>query len=137
MSSRRPDLVLELVDCPCAGNTLDKLIQPAVLAILAEGPLHGYSLAERVGEMRIMGGQKPDVSGIYRYLKAMEHKGYVTATWDVSSSGPARKSYQITAAGMRCLAQWVQTLEEYRQGISDLLKTARRAVPQTANTRRP
>jgi DNA-binding PadR family transcriptional regulator len=121
---------LELLDCPCAGATLDKLVQPAVLAVLAQGPLHGYSLAERVGAMRIMGGQKPDVSGIYRYLKAMEARVYVTSTWDLSSSGPARKRYHITPAGLRCLAQWVETLDEYRQGISELLRTARKALPE-------
>jgi hypothetical protein len=31
----------ELVGCPCSGETLDKLIQPPVLAVLAEGPMHG------------------------------------------------------------------------------------------------
>ncbi len=27
--------------CPCSGGTLDKLIQPAILAVLSEGALHG------------------------------------------------------------------------------------------------
>ena len=55
-----------LSDCPCSGATLDKLVQPAILAALTEGPIHGYRLAERIKEMVGTCGDKPDVSGIYR-----------------------------------------------------------------------
>lgn len=43
--------MLTLTDCPCKGGTLDRLIQPAILAVLAEGPLHGYRLAARISEI--------------------------------------------------------------------------------------
>jgi len=128
MSATRLPLTLDLQECPCAGVTLDKLVQPAILVILAEGPLHGYRIAERIAEMSICGGHKPDVSGIYRFLKAMEGRGLVASSWDLSESGPARKSYQITKAGELCLAQWIKTLEDYRQGITELLKAARKVV---------
>ncbi|MHB1034744.1 MAG: PadR family transcriptional regulator [Pirellulales bacterium] len=119
-------------DCPCAGRTLDKLIQPAVLAVLAEGPLHGYRLAERIGESSIFGGKKPDASGIYRFLKAMEGRGLVASSWTLSDTGPAKRSYQLTPAGEHCLRQWILTLEEYRDGINSLLKAARKAVAGSA-----
>jgi PadR family transcriptional regulator, regulatory protein PadR len=118
----------DLIACPCSGATLDRLIQPAILAILAEGPMHGYRLAERIGVMPGFARHKPDVSGIYRFLKAMERKEFVVSSWDVSKAGPAKKSYQITAAGRRCLRRWVETLEQYRDGIASLLKAARRAA---------
>ena len=54
-------------DCPCLGGTLDKLIQPAILAALSHGPLHGYKLAERINEMTGCCAGKPDLSGIYRF----------------------------------------------------------------------
>ena len=114
--------------CPCEGNTLDKLVQPAILAVLAEGPLHGYKLAERIGEMPICGGRKPDASGIYRFLKWMETNGYVVSSWDLSETGPAKKSFRITPAGEECLAHWIETLERYRNRINALLKTARIAL---------
>ena len=44
--------------CPCVGGTLDKLVQPAILAVLAEGPIHGYRLAERLGAMPSFAGHK-------------------------------------------------------------------------------
>lgn len=128
MSDSRPTPAADLCDCPCAGITLDKLIQPAILALLAEGPLHGYALAERIGTMSGVVGDKPDVSGVYRFLKNMQRKELVVSAWDVSAAGPARKTYQITAQGRNCLRRWVRTLEEYRRGITSLLNTARRAA---------
>lgn len=44
----------------------------------------------------------------------MASKGMVVATWDLSESGPAKKSYQITPAGQQCLRQWIDTLQGYR-----------------------
>jgi len=125
--------MLASATCPCTGGTLDKLIQPAILAVLAKGPLHGYMLAERIGGMPLFRGRKPDVSGVYRALKAMEGKDLVVASWDLSDSGPAKKSYKLTEDGGQCLFRWIETLEQYRQGITVLLKTARTAVAGRAD----
>lgn len=121
-------LPIDRGDCPCAGGTLDKLIQPAILVILADSPLHGYRLVERLGEMRILAGHKPDASGVYRFLKGMEGKGLVVSSWDTSGTGPAKRVFQLTASGQSCLRTWIATLEEYRDGINALLKNARKAV---------
>jgi PadR family transcriptional regulator len=127
-ATRGNNASLDLADCPCTGGTLDRLVQPAILLSLAEEPLHGYGLAERIGEMPMFRGAKPDASGVYRSLRTMEGKGLVVATWDLSESGPAKKSYQITPSGEECLRQWIETLQGYREGITALLKAARKAV---------
>ena len=128
MSTTSDRLTLDLDTCPCGGATLDKLIQPAILALLAEGPLHGYKLADRLGEMPICGGRKPDLSGIYRSLKWMEGNGLVVSSWDLSESGPARRLFRITPAGEECLTHWIDTLEQYRRNIHVLLNTVRKAL---------
>lgn len=128
MPHRQTDLLPSLGDCPCAGGTLDKLIQPAILIVLAQGPLHGYALAERLSQMPLLGGHKPDGSGVYRFLKTMERKGLVTSSWDTSQTGPAKRAYQITPTGERCLRTWIKTLEDYRDGVNDLLRAARKAI---------
>ncbi|MFZ5831800.1 MAG: PadR family transcriptional regulator [Planctomycetota bacterium] len=120
--------MLDLSTCPCAGNTLDRLVQPAILTLLAGGPLHGYLLAAQMAERFTIGDQKPDMSGVYRFLKSMEEKGLVASSWDLSHGGPARKCYEITADGRHCLAQWIETLERYRDGINCLLRAARSAL---------
>jgi PadR family transcriptional regulator, regulatory protein PadR len=128
MSISRTLPILESRECACEGGSLDKLIQPAILVVLSKGPLHGYRLAEQIGQSPMFGGQKPDVSGIYRFLKAMERQGMVEASWDLAKRGPAKKSYQITSAGQLCLERWINTLEHHRRGITELLRAARAAV---------
>lgn len=120
--------MLDLNACPCSGITLDRLIQPAILVALAEKPQHGYRLAERISRMPSFRGHTPDVSGIYRFLKTMERKGLVESHWDLSASGPAKKSYQITPCGRQCLEKWVETLERYHKGIAGLLREARKVT---------
>ena len=115
-------------DCPCSGATLDKLVQPAILAAMTEGAIHGYRLAERIGEMAGQFGEKPDVSGIYRFLKKMETKGLVVSTWDTGGKGPAKRLYEITADGRACLARWTSTLETYLETITTLLNAATTAL---------
>jgi DNA-binding PadR family transcriptional regulator len=117
--------ILPPAECACDGGTLDKLIQPAILAMLGKGPLHGYGLAERLGKMKMFGGQPPDVSGIYRFLKVMETQGLVDASWCFGERGPAKKSYRLTSAGEQCLGRWIETLENHRRGLNEILHTAK------------
>jgi DNA-binding PadR family transcriptional regulator len=119
---------VKLKRCPCVGGTLDKLVQPAILALLAEGPIHGYRIPERLGTMPSFAGSEPDASGIYRLLKNMEGRGLVVSSWDRSQTGPAKRTYQMTPEGWHCLALWVKTLEDYRDRVTSLLKATRIAA---------
>ena len=119
----RPDLG----GCPCAGRHLEKFIQPAVLTVLAERPLHGYLILQRLGEMPMFKAQLPDSTGVYRFLKAMEDRGLVVSAWDVSRSGPAKKLFRLTGAGRRCLRNWAATLAGYHEQIGRMLRMVRRA----------
>ena len=115
MSDTRAVLVTELSQCACSGRNLDKLIQPAVLAILAEKALHGYRIVRSLAAMPMFKGHEPDNTGVYRFLNAMEDRGLLTSAWDMSDSGPAKKLFDLTSKGRDCLVKWVATLREYRQ----------------------
>lgn len=128
MPATRRTVVSEFDACPCAGATLDKLIQPAILTVLARQDLHGYRIAERLAQMPPFRGHKPDVSGVYRFLRAIEERGLVVASWDVSRRGPAKRLYALTPAGRDCLSRWIDTLDHYREAIGDLLALGREAV---------
>jgi PadR family transcriptional regulator, regulatory protein PadR len=123
-------------DCPCSGATLDKLVQPAILAALTEGPIHGYRLAERINEMAGLSGEKPDVSGIYRFLKKMEATGLVRSKWETRATGHAKRLYEITAAGRACLVRWTTTLESYLETVTALLREAKAAMARRPTRRR-
>ena len=118
-------------ECPCVGATLDKLIQPAMLAILAKGRIHGYELARKIGEIPHFLTEPPDVSGIYRMLKTLEKRGLATSDWDMSQSGRPKRVFTITDTGRQCLKHWANTLHNYHQAIGSLLETTRNAVMST------
>jgi DNA-binding PadR family transcriptional regulator len=114
--------------CPCVGATLDKLVQPAVLAILTEMPLHGYELARKIGNIPHFLDEAPDISGVYRILKSLESRGMVTSHWDLSAGGRPKRLFAITDEGRRCLEHWNVTLKQYHQSVGSLLKTTEKAV---------
>ncbi len=126
MSTTRAPQLQELTDCPCTGRNLDKLIQPAVLMILADGALHGYRIVQRLAEMSMFQGHPPDGTGIYRFLKAMEDRGMVTSAWDLSESGPAKRLFDLTPAGAKCLDRWAATIADYHAQVGELLQQLQR-----------
>lgn len=115
----------DLDHCPCAGINLDKLVQPTILALLARQDLHGYGLVQKITEDKLFAGEKPDPTGVYRFLKILEQRGLVTAEWELPDSGPSKKVYRITPEGVACLERWIVTLEEYRLSIDTLLSGAK------------
>jgi len=127
MRAKRLVLTSEFDNCPCSGVSLDRLVQPAILTILAQKSLHGYLIVQGIAELE---GHKPDATGVYRALRGMEERGLVTSAWNVPGRGPAKKSYQITAAGRECLVRWIGTLEKHCELIKRLLADARRVSGQ-------
>jgi DNA-binding PadR family transcriptional regulator len=117
-----------LDDCPCSGLTLDKMIRPAVLTVLAREPLHGYLIVRRIAKLRILRGGKPDATGVYRALGSMQKTGLVKARWVLSRPGPAKRRYRLTRSGKACLRRWVRTLGSYERAVGELLRLARGAV---------
>lgn len=111
----------QFTQCPCAGVTLDKLIQPAVLAVLAEEPMHGYELTKRISGIPGFINEAPDISGIYRILKMLEQRGIVASDWEVAKGERAKRVYSITKSGHVCLRHWQKTLQQHRQAIDALL----------------
>jgi PadR family transcriptional regulator, regulatory protein PadR len=113
--------MVNMNQCPCSGRTLARLTQPAVMAVLAAEPLHGYVIVRRLAAMEMFRGHGPDMAGVYRLLKSMEESGYVTSAWELAARGPAKRRYQLTPDGNACLARWITTLHTYRNAVDDLL----------------
>ena len=82
-----------------------------ILRVLANGPLHGYAIAQRIHalsdeELRVEEGS------LYPALQKVLMKGWVKASWSVSDSGRRVRTYRITAQGRR---QLESELDEYRR----------------------
>ena len=93
-------------------------LRACVLLLLREAPAHGYDLLER---LRAFGFTGADPGGLYRALRAMEHEGLVHSAWGPSASGPDRRVYEITRAGMEELHDRAGALAETRAVLDRLL----------------
>jgi DNA-binding PadR family transcriptional regulator len=121
------------VRCPCQGQTLDRLLQPALLSLLAREPLSGYSLLRRLGGLPLFAESLPDSTGLYRALRGLEDRGMVKGAWRLSRRGPAKRVFSLTPAGARCVANWVRTLDAYRRHLACLVALAKRRPRQAAS----
>ena len=111
------------MDCPCRGKNLDKLLQPAILAILYKEDLHGFVLIQRLGENSMFDGTEPDRAGVYRYLKKMESSGLLSSDWELDGEGAKpRRIYYITMEGKHCLENWSAVLKNYRDSVGMLVQ---------------
>lgn len=93
-------------------------LRPCVLLLLREAPAHGYDLLER---LRAFGFTGSDPGGLYRALRGLEQEGRVHSAWEPSESGPDRRIYQLTRAGMEDLHAHVGALAQTRRVLDRLL----------------
>ena len=94
--------------CP---RRIHRFVEPCLLMLLGDREAHGYQLQEGLKQFGFE--QNPvDSSTVYRFLRGLEKRGYVTSRWDTSSGGPARRLYRITEEGKGYLAWWVDDLRE-------------------------
>lgn len=125
-------------DCACHGNTLDRLLRPSVMAVLARTPggQHGYRIAQSLREVAIFGDCPPDSAGLYRALKSMEEEGYLKSDWHTEGTGPAKRVYSLTPAGWSCLRHWLTTLEAYTLSLQETVDYLRESVRPSLKRRK-
>ncbi len=100
-----------------------RMLEPTLLLLLHHGPAHGYTLLEQMGEFGLS-GVHPSV--VYRALRDMESRGWVTSTWDEEQThGPPRRVYRLAALGDEALSLWTRDLEETRRMIDHLVEAYR------------
>ena len=90
-------------------------LRPCLLLLLAEGTSHGYELLEQVGAL---GLDRVDPGGLYRCLRAMDEEGLVRSTWAPSTSGPARRTYELTDEGREWLHVVAGTMAEVARSLA-------------------
>ena len=90
------------------------LVEPNILCALAVRPLHGYDLKRTVHEMT-EGLVTLDLPSTYRMLRRFEAEGLVESSWAPGDSGPPRREYVLTPAGLALLADWRRFLTRQRR----------------------
>jgi poly-beta-hydroxybutyrate-responsive repressor len=92
------------------------MLMPYVLLAVSLQRAHGYMIEEY---LRNLGLFRIDTSTLYRTLRQMEKDGLLTSKWESGESGPARRVYTVTDAGLAWLDAWSATLEAYRGMIDN------------------
>ena len=94
------------------GGSPKNLMIPFLLLSLRGGfGLHGYKLIQQLTQL---GFSSIDQGNVYRLLRQLEKDSLVKSEWDTSSSGPAKRIYSITDAGLEYLDLWAESLEQYQ-----------------------
>lgn len=109
-------------DEPVRPRRVHRLVEPALLLLLREGPMHGYGLMSGLRNLGLE-NYPVDPSAIYRMLRDLEHGGAVVSAWDQqTTAGPPKRVYSITELGERMLATWVENLRRTSEVLQGFLK---------------
>ena len=100
-------------------GTLDMLI----LKIVANGPIHGYAISQRIQQISKDFFQVPQGS-LYPALHRLEERGWLDAEWKDTSTGREAKFYKLTRAGRKQLDTEVLNWEQLTDAVSLILGTA-------------
>jgi PadR family transcriptional regulator, regulatory protein PadR len=93
-------------------------LRPCILLLLREEPAHGYDLLER---LRPLGFTRDDPGRLYRALRALEEEKLVRSAWEPSGTGPDRRIYELTKAGVEELHVASKSLVDTREKLGFFL----------------
>lgn len=103
------------------GRNLSKSDIPTlVLAVLAEGPCHGYAIAREI-ERRSKDLFRLREGSLYPALRVLEQEKFIVGEWETQGGGPARKVYRITPEGHVQLINQAQEWADYSGAIHSFL----------------
>lgn len=101
-------------------GTLDLLI----LNVLAEGPLHGWAISQRIRD-RSRDTLNVNQGSLYPALHRLEEEGLLKAEWTHSEDTQRRvKAYRLTRAGTRRLGREQEAWRRYTEAVELVLRPA-------------
>jgi len=99
-------------------GTLDMLILKAV----SLGPLHGYGVLLRIGQIS-RNRLEIQQGSLYPALYRLEHQGLIKGDWGESENKRKARFYRLTAAGRRQLQQDTRDWNRMADIIAGILET--------------
>lgn len=109
-------------DRPAVGvHPTGDMLNAHLLAMLRGWSAYGYELVQRLNEA---GFGEYNKGSVYRALRQLEQTGLVDSIWDTSTTGPARRMYQLTQAGILFLENWLALLDMHRALIGQFIDAA-------------
>ena len=99
----------------------DELFEGWLLTLIAKKPLHGYAIAK---EMAKLPCAMPHQTTIYRHLASLEEDGLLDSRWDIRSSAPPIRTYQLTDRGRSRLRRIYSTVSHLQRLCRTFLSEA-------------
>lgn len=100
-------------------GTLDLLI----LRTLQNGPMHGWSISERIQQIS-RDVLKVNQGSLYPAMHRLEHRGWIRAEWGVSELGRRARFYALTSEGRKQLDAETENWSRLSEAIGRVLKLA-------------
>ena len=95
-----------------------------ILAVLADGPQHGYGIIKAVEE-RSSNGVLLDPANLYRSLRRMRADGWIDETRRAGED-ERRRTFRVTPQGRAILTSEVKRLESLLRGLRPSLAGGKR-----------
>lgn len=98
------------------GDALKGHLDLLILAVLQEGPLHGYAVIER---LRVRSGSAFDLpeGTVYPVLHRLAAAGQLDSDWD-EGSGRRRRVYRLTEKGRRELLEMESSFFKFVDAVN-------------------
>lgn len=98
-------------------------LEYCVLALLRQEELYGFELVRTLSDID---GLVISEGTIYPLLNRLRGEQLVTSFWQESESGPPRRYYRITPAGIATLDAFTHQWERFRDSVDTLLRSGER-----------
>lgn len=102
------------------GNLLQGTLELLVLKALSLEPMHGWGLAQRLGQMS-RGVFEVNQGSLYPALQRMKRKGWIRSEWRVTENNRRARYYVLTRAGERQLARERASWERASTAVNGIL----------------
>ncbi len=111
---KHPDARMDILQ-----GTLDLLI----LRTLVSGPMHGWSMSERIQQLseEVL---RVNQGSLYPALHRLEHKGWIKAEWATSELGRRARFYRLTPSGRKQLELERENWARFTTAIGRILEMA-------------
>lgn len=105
-------------------DVLQGTLSMLVLKTLAQGPLHGYGITNRIHTLsrELL---RVEEGSLYPALHRMEQEEWITSEWGTTETNRRARFYSITAVGKKQLAEEEKSWDKLTSGIALVLRPAR------------
>ncbi|MBN1298064.1 MAG: helix-turn-helix transcriptional regulator [Actinobacteria bacterium] len=111
----------KIEQCLSACSRQKRFLIPALLLLIAENPTHGYELIEKYALLGFTDAGS-DPGAVYRTLKMLEAKSFISSFWETDKPGAAKKIYSITEEGLLLLKRWMSEIRQRKKILEIFIK---------------